>query len=104
MHLSARLRFRLAARGASLPLLCVQQGVLSIKLGEGRGTFVVNKQSPNRQLWLASPLSGPFRYDSERRARAVVWRYRRDGHLLLDRLQQELSAACGAPCPSLHAE
>jgi frataxin len=73
-------------------------------LGQGKGTFVVNKQSPNRQLWLASPASGPFRYDPHRQQAAVVWRYKRDGHLLLDRLQQELSAACGAPCPSLHAE
>jgi frataxin-like iron-binding protein CyaY len=33
-----------------------QQGVLTVKLGESRGTFVVNKQTPNRQIWLASPI------------------------------------------------
>ena len=33
-----------------------QQGVLTIRLGADRGTFVVNKQTPNRQVWLASPV------------------------------------------------
>jgi frataxin len=29
---------------------------------EGRGTFVLNKQGPNKQIWLSSPVSGPLRY------------------------------------------
>lgn len=33
----------------------VQQGVLTLKLG-AKGTFVVNKQAPNRQIWLSSPV------------------------------------------------
>ena len=40
----------------------VQQGVLTVRLGE-LGTYVINKQAPNRQLWMSSPLSGPVRYD-----------------------------------------
>ena len=37
-------------------LTALQQGVLTIRLGGDRGTFVVNKQTPNRQVWLASPV------------------------------------------------
>lgn len=35
-------------------------GVLTACLGK-HGTFVLNKQTPNRQIWLSSPVSGPFR-------------------------------------------
>lgn len=28
-----------------------------------RGTYVLNKQPPNKQIWLSSPLSGPKRFD-----------------------------------------
>lgn len=31
-------------------------GVMTLTLGE-KGTFVLNKQPPNRQLWLSSPIS-----------------------------------------------
>ncbi|KAH8601854.1 hypothetical protein B0O99DRAFT_736197 [Bisporella sp. PMI_857] len=27
------------------------------------GTYVINKQPPNKQIWLSSPISGPKRYD-----------------------------------------
>ena len=27
------------------------------------GTYVINKQTPNKQIWLSSPISGPKRYD-----------------------------------------
>eukprot|EP01098_Paradermamoeba_levis_P015969 TRINITY_DN8394_c0_g1_i1.p1 TRINITY_DN8394_c0_g1~~TRINITY_DN8394_c0_g1_i1.p1 ORF type:complete len:183 (-),score=40.61 TRINITY_DN8394_c0_g1_i1:247-795(-) len=37
-------------------------GVLTMKLG-GKGTFVINKQAPNRQLWWSSPVSGPKRFE-----------------------------------------
>lgn len=29
------------------------------------GTWVINKQTPNRQLWWSSPISGPRRYEFE---------------------------------------
>jgi frataxin len=35
------------------PLL--QDGVLTIRLGD-KGTYVINKQTPNRQLWFSSPI------------------------------------------------
>ena len=38
-------------------------GVLTVKLGGGYGTYVINKQTPNKQLWLSSPVSGPARFD-----------------------------------------
>ena len=41
---------------------CPQDGVLSIQLGEA-GTYVLNIQAPNRQIWLSSPISGPARYN-----------------------------------------
>lgn len=40
----------------------MQQGVLTLRLGD-LGTYVINKQTPNRQIWMSSPLSGPVRYD-----------------------------------------
>uniref|UniRef100_A0A3Q2D6U3 Frataxin n=1 Tax=Cyprinodon variegatus TaxID=28743 RepID=A0A3Q2D6U3_CYPVA len=30
-------------------------GVLTVKVGGGHGTYVINKQTPNRQIWLSSP-------------------------------------------------
>lgn len=30
---------------------------------DGKGTWVVNKQPPNRQIWVSSPVSGPRRFD-----------------------------------------
>ncbi|CAI5737298.1 unnamed protein product [Hyaloperonospora brassicae] len=38
------------------------QGVLKIDLGE-HGTWVLNRQVPNRQIWWSSPISGPRRYE-----------------------------------------
>lgn len=37
-------------------------GVLTIRLGD-HGVWVINKQTPNRQLWWSSPISGPKRYE-----------------------------------------
>ncbi|MCO5575683.1 hypothetical protein L7F22_029487 [Adiantum nelumboides] len=34
------------------------EGVLTIKLGPS-GTYVINKQTPNRQIWLSSPVRTP---------------------------------------------
>jgi len=37
-------------------------GVLTIEM-RGDKTFVLNKQAPNKQLWLSSPISGPQRFE-----------------------------------------
>lgn len=42
--------------------VCLSQGVLTLNLGK-HGTYVLNKQGPNKQIWLSSPVSGPKRYD-----------------------------------------
>ena len=60
--------------------------MLTVRLG-ARGTFVLNKQAPNRQLWLSSPLSGPARYNLGPGGR---WLGARGGGDLLDRLAAEL--------------
>jgi frataxin len=39
-------------------------GVLTISLPP-HGTWVLNKQTPNQQIWWSSPLSGPRRYEYE---------------------------------------
>ena len=63
-------------------------GVLEISLGDS-GIYVINKQAPNKQLWLSSPLSGPFRYDFS--AEQGTWVYSRDKHTLEEKLSNELS-------------
>ena len=72
--------------------LVAEMGVLTISLGE-RGTYVLNKQAPNRQVWMSSPVSGPLRYDYDEARRC--WFYKRDGHLLHERLAAELAQLCG---------
>ncbi|GBE78147.1 Frataxin homolog, mitochondrial [Sparassis crispa] len=65
-------------------------GVLTLKLGD-KGTYVINKQPPNKQIWLSSPLSGPKRYDYSEAT--DEWIYSRDGQSLGDLLDAELSKA-----------
>ena len=64
-----------------------QNGVLTLRMGAA-GTFVLNKQTPNRQLWLSSPISGPkrFNWHVERRC----WEYARDHTRLTELLNREL--------------
>lgn len=39
-----------------------QDGVLTVNFG-AHGNYVINKQPPNKQIWVSSPKSGPKRYD-----------------------------------------
>eukprot|EP00262_Sarcandra_glabra_P016369 TRINITY_DN5311_c0_g1_i2.p1 TRINITY_DN5311_c0_g1~~TRINITY_DN5311_c0_g1_i2.p1 ORF type:complete len:200 (+),score=21.10 TRINITY_DN5311_c0_g1_i2:122-721(+) len=68
--------------------------VLTLKLGS-LGTYVLNKQTPNRQIWLSSPVSGPSRFDWDRESRG--WIYRRTKANLLQLLESELEQLCGKP-------
>jgi frataxin len=43
--------------------ISMSQGVLKLDLGKKVGIWVINKQTPNRQLWWSSPISGPKRYE-----------------------------------------
>lgn len=64
-------------------------GVLTIKLGGDLGTYVINKQTPNKQIWLSSPSSGPKRYDWT----GKNWVYSHDGVSLHELLASELTKA-----------
>ncbi|RUS78194.1 hypothetical protein EGW08_014053 [Elysia chlorotica] len=66
-------------------------GVLTIHLSSIDGTFVINKQTPNKQIWLSSPLSGPKRYDYL----DGQWIYLRDGSSLHRHLETEMTAILG---------
>ncbi|KAJ7130118.1 hypothetical protein C8R43DRAFT_896379 [Mycena crocata] len=69
-------------------------GVLTLQLGD-KGTYVINKQPPNKQIWLSSPFSGPKRYDYHGGNNA--WVYSRDGQSLSDLLNRELSDTLKLP-------
>ncbi|KNZ71471.1 Frataxin like protein, mitochondrial [Termitomyces sp. J132] len=69
-------------------------GVLTLYLGE-KGTYVINKQPPNKQIWLSSPFSGPKRYDYSETD--DDWLYSRDSQALGDLLNKELTRALGQP-------
>ena len=62
----------------------LSSGVLTLKTPEG--TWVLNKQVPNRQLWLSSPLSGPCRYEYVE----GTWTHTRDGSSLDELLEREI--------------
>lgn len=63
------------------------------------GTYVINKQPPNKQIWLSSPISGPKRYDWVVSGEAQnqkegggqgKWVYLRDGSTLNEMLEKEV--------------
>lgn len=62
-------------------------GVLTIVISDDVGTYVINKQTPNKQIWLSSPISGPKRYDLLKDR----WIYLHDSSCLHDLLEKELS-------------
>ncbi|KAJ3197411.1 Mitochondrial chaperone Frataxin [Irineochytrium annulatum] len=66
-------------------------GVLTLNLGDS-GTFVLNKQPPNKQIWLSSPISGPMRFDHA----AGTWINKRDNKRLDEVLNAELRPILGA--------
>ncbi|XP_057337530.1 frataxin homolog, mitochondrial [Microplitis mediator] len=61
-------------------------GVLTVKFGNKYGTYVINRQSPNKQIWLSSPTSGPKRYDFI----DGTWIYKHDGKPLHELLDNEI--------------
>ncbi|XP_009608123.1 frataxin, mitochondrial isoform X2 [Nicotiana tomentosiformis] len=67
--------------------------VLTLKLG-GLGTYVINKQAPNRQIWMSSPVSGPSRFDWDQNSQG--WIYRRTKANLRTVLEDELEKLCGS--------
>ncbi|WEJ96623.1 Mitochondrial matrix iron chaperone [Yamadazyma tenuis] len=67
----------------------LNQGVLT--LSTGSGTYVINRQPPNKQIWLSSPLTGPNRYDLI----GGKWKSLRDNGELTQLLSRELSDILG---------
>jgi len=67
------------------------QGVLTLRLGGARGTIVINKQAPTRQLWWSSPASGPRRFELD--AARGAWLDARSRTELCAELARELRAA-----------
>ena len=62
------------------------------------GTYVINKQPPNKQIWLSSPVSGPKRFDyvvvsdgqhQKGGTASGGWVYLRDGTTLDEILREE---------------
>lgn len=56
---------------------------------------MLNKQPPNKQIWLSSPVSGPKRYDYVNKEGNIgdevgEWVYLRDNSLLSHLLESEL--------------
>ena len=71
-----------------------QAGVLTLKFPPA-GTYVLNKQPPNKQIWLSSPISGPKRYDWVAEGGGAnetkgEWVYLRDGSTLRALIKDEL--------------
>lgn len=63
----------------------LSQGVLT--LNTTKGTYVINRQPPTKQMWLSSPLTGPNRYDLI----GGQWVSLRDHGKLTELLSRELS-------------
>lgn len=61
---------------------------MTVKFGKEEGTYVINRQTPNKQIWLSSPKSGPKRYDFV----DGKWIYKHDGKSLHDLLNKEIPA------------
>ncbi|KAH8811592.1 hypothetical protein F5884DRAFT_281972 [Xylogone sp. PMI_703] len=79
-------------------------GVLTLTFPPN-GQYVINKQPPNKQIWLSSPLSGPKRYDfvilgdsqkSKEGTGSGAWVYLRDGSTLDSLLLKEVGVELGA--------
>ncbi|KAM3395442.1 frataxin, mitochondrial isoform X1 [Capsicum galapagoense] len=67
--------------------------VLTLKFGS-LGTYVINKQTPNRQIWMSSPVSGPSRFDWDQNCQG--WIYRRTKANLQKVLEDEIEKLCGS--------
>ncbi|KAI0518318.1 mitochondrial chaperone Frataxin [Xylaria bambusicola] len=72
-------------------------GVMNLTIND-IGTYVINKQPPNKQIWLSSPISGPKRYDwviisegqdQKQDTATSDWIYLRDGSSLSEILRNE---------------
>lgn len=79
-------------------------GVMTLNTPHGQ--YVINKQPPNKQIWLSSPISGPKRYDwvvisedqnSKQDTAVGGWIYLRDGSSLNELISIELKIDANVP-------
>jgi len=70
----------------------LENGILTVELEDGR-QYVINKHSPNQQIWLSSPISGAahYKYDDA----TTAWISTRSSDVLLDVLSAEMSQIAG---------
>lgn len=68
---------------------------MTVNLGLTHGTYVINKQSPNKQIWLSSPISGPKRFDfayaDDDNNEKGYWIYKHTGETLHELLDDEFT-------------
>ncbi|ODQ81468.1 hypothetical protein BABINDRAFT_6166 [Babjeviella inositovora NRRL Y-12698] len=78
------------ALGEQYPEIDIEltQGVMTFALPPN-GVYVINKQPPNKQIWLSSPISGPKRYDLVK----GQWTSLRDNSLLTNLMAAEIASA-----------
>lgn len=70
-------------------------------LGPNYGTYVINRQTPNKQIWLSSPTSGPKRFDLVNKD-GGYWIYKHTGQTLHQLLQEEISKIAEAKVDFKH--
>ena len=68
----------------------LEGGILTIALETG-GRYVINKHTPNRQIWVSSPKSGASHYGFD--AAQEGWRDTRSGRSLEDALAGDLGVS-----------
>ncbi|KAJ3397836.1 hypothetical protein HDU92_002508 [Lobulomyces angularis] len=75
--------------------LLFSSGVLTVKFGV-KGTYVLNKQPPNKQIWLSSPVSGPRRFNFNTKNNNWISSREEDNQLVLEtHLSNEISKLLG---------
>ncbi len=67
--------------------------VLTLELEDG-AQYVINRQTPMKQIWLSSPVSGAWHYGRDEQG---VWRATRGGKPLRQLLREELSERLERP-------
>lgn len=73
-----------AEKDEDIPEVNYASGVLTMYLPP-HGTWIMNKQTPNQQIWWSSPISGPRRYEyDEGRERWVYSRVGDEGNASAD--------------------
>jgi len=70
----------------------LENGILTVELEDGR-QYVINKHSPNQQIWLSSPISGAAHYKFD--DATAAWVSTRSSDVLLDVLSAEMSQIAG---------